>query len=50
MKAENNIIAIIVAIRNFLEGLNDIHHAMRTETVPRYFGKVNFTNSIQLRT
>jgi len=25
MKAENNIIALIIAIRNFLEGLNDIH-------------------------
>jgi hypothetical protein len=25
MKAENNIIALIVAIRNFLESLNDIH-------------------------
>ena len=25
MKAENNIIALIVAIRNFLESLKDIH-------------------------
>ena len=25
MKVENNIIALIIAIRNFLEGLNDIH-------------------------
>ena len=34
MRAENNIIALIIAMRNFVEGLNDIHHAMRTETVP----------------
>ena len=25
MKVENNIIALIIAIRHFLEGLNDIH-------------------------